>query len=50
MGIEDVPIFLTESYENTFDYVIFEKNEDYNELELIPLLLRSNNKIIMLGE
>ena len=50
MGIEDVPIFLTESYENIFDYVIFEKNGDYNELELIPLLLRSNNKIIMLGE
>ena len=40
---------LLKNYESAFDYILLEKDNTLNEFELISLLLRSKNKIILLN-
>ena len=48
MNYESVIRYLSNSYENAFNYVILENSKNISNFELLSLLLRSKNKIIKL--
>ena len=48
LNYESVIRYLSNSYENTFNYVILDNSKNISNFELLSLLLRSKNKIIKL--